>query len=171
MREGTKRNRKGLLLGALAGAAAAYFFDPQLGRTRRSRAGDKLGAVVRRTRRRLGRVGRRTGRRGYGAWMKATHRVETPKDLDDTTLTRKIESEVLRGADVPEGITVNVEDGVVVLRGEVESPERMSELARKVLAVPGVSGVENLLHLPDEPAPNKASALEASARAEQSGAR
>jgi hypothetical protein len=31
-----------------------------------------------------------------------------------------------------------------------------------------VVGVQNLLHLPGEPAPNKASALEASARAKES---
>jgi osmotically-inducible protein OsmY len=100
--------------------------------------------------------------------MKATHPTEQTKDLDDATLAHKVESEVLRGA--PEGITVNAEDGIVVLRGEVDSPERMSELARMVLRVPGVSGVENLLHLPGQPAPNKAKALEASTRAAESAA-
>jgi osmotically-inducible protein OsmY len=97
--------------------------------------------------------------------MKATHPVEQPKDMDDATLVDKVESEVLRGPNVPEGITVNAEDGIVVLRGEVDTPERMTELAQAVLRVPGVAGVENLLHLPGEPAPNKARALEASARA------
>jgi osmotically-inducible protein OsmY len=101
--------------------------------------------------------------------MRATHPTEQPKDLDDATLAHKVESEVLRTA--PEGITVNAEDGIVVLRGEVAAPERMSELARAVLRVPGVTGVENLLHLPGEPAPNKAPALEASTRAAESASR
>jgi osmotically-inducible protein OsmY len=101
--------------------------------------------------------------------MRATHPTEQPKDLDDATLARKVGSEVLRTA--PEGITVNAEDGIVVLRGEVSAPERMSELARAVLRVPGVTGVENLLHLPGEPAPNKAPALEASTRAAESASR
>jgi BON domain-containing protein len=164
--QGTKR--RVVLAAAGAGVAIAYFFDPQLGRTRRTRARDRLGATFRRTARRLGRWRRRAGAKGYGAWMKATHPTEQTKDLDDATLAHKVESEVLRAA--PEGITVNAEDGIVVLRGEVDSPERMSELARMVLRVPGVSGVENLLHLPGEPAPNKAKALEASNRAAESAA-
>jgi osmotically-inducible protein OsmY len=101
--------------------------------------------------------------------MKATHPVEQAIDLDDATLAHRIESEVLGTA--PEGITMNAEDGIVVLRGEVDSPERMSELAQAVLRVPGVTGVENLLHLPGEPAPNKAPALEASTRAAESASR
>jgi hypothetical protein len=149
-----------------AGMAVAYYFDPQLGRTRRTRARDRLGAMFRRVGRRLGRLSRRAEAKGYGAWMKATHPTERPKDLDDATLAHKVQSEVLRSA--PEGITVNAEDGIVVLRGEVESPERMAELARAILRIPGVSGVENLLHLPGEPAPNKARALEASTRATES---
>jgi BON domain-containing protein len=160
-----KRSKRWVIAAAAVGMGVAYFFDPQLGRTRRTRARDRLAATVRRAGRRAGGWGRSAGARGYGAWMKATHAVEQPKDLDDATLVAKVESEVLRRADVPEGISVNAEDGVVVLRGEVETPERMTELAEAVLRVPGVTGVENLLHLPGEPAPNKARALEASARA------
>lgn len=164
MRERTRRTRW-VIVAAVAGMAISYFFDPRLGRTRRTKSRDRLGAMVRRTGRRVGRWGRSTGAKGYGAWMKATHPVEQPKDMDDATLVDKVESEVLRGPNVPEGITVNAEDGIVVLRGEVDTPERMTELAQAVLRVPGVAGVENLLHLPGEPAPNKARALEASARA------
>ena len=165
MRERETRKRRRAWLIFAAGAAAAYFLDPQLGRTRRVQARDRMGAIARRGGRRLGRLGRRTGARAYGTWMKATHRHELPKDLDDVTLTHKIESEVLRGQAMPAGISVNAEDGMVILRGQVESSEQMEELTRKVLRVPGVSGVENLLHLPGQPAPNKARALEASARA------
>jgi osmotically-inducible protein OsmY len=168
MRDRARARRRTVLLAAGAGAAAAYFFDPQMGRTRRTKARDKLGAAARRASRRLGRLGRRTGASGYGAWMKATHHVQQPKDLDEAALTHKVESEVLRGPSVPEGISVNVEDGVVVLRGQVDSPERMTELTAAVLRVQGVTGVENLLHLPGEPAPNKAKALEASRAAELS---
>jgi hypothetical protein len=166
MSERKGRKRRGIMAAAAAGVAVAYFFDPQLGKTRRTRARDRVRASFRHGSRRLGRWGRRTGARGYGAWMKATHPTEQTKDLDDATLAHKIESEVLRTAS--ESITLNAEDGVVVLRGQVGSPERMSELAEAVLRVPGVIGVENLLHLPGEPAPNKAPALEASTRAAES---
>ena len=138
MRERTPKRRRKLLAAAGAGMAVAYFFDPQLGRTRRAKARDRVGAMVRRAGRRLGRWGRWARSSGYGRW--------------------------LRGTDGGR-ITVNAEDGVVILRGEVASAERMAALASAVLQVPGVVGVENLLHLPGEPAPNKARALEASARA------
>ena len=163
-----KQTRRGKVLAA-AGAAVAitYFFDPQMGRTRRAKARDRAGAMIRRGTRRLGRSGRLARGRGYGAWMSLTHPEGSPKDLDDTTLVHKVESEVL-GGQGGESITINAEDGVIVLRGEVESAERMTELARDVLQVPGVVGVESMLHLPGEPAPNKVSALDASARAAES---
>jgi hypothetical protein len=162
-----KRGRK--LLAALgAGMGIAYFFDPRLGRTRRAKARDQIKAAGRHGARRLGRWGRRMSAGTHGRWMQITHRSEAPKDFDDVTLAHKVESEVLRHD--AHGITVNAEDGVVILRGEVDSPERMAKLANAVLKVPGVVGVENLLHLPGEPAPNKAKALEASARASQANA-
>lgn len=165
MRE-DKRGRLRKALGtAGVGMAVAYFFDRQMGRARRAKARDRAVAATRKGRRRLSRLARSTRARAYGAWMKRTHPADQSKDLDDNTLARKLESEALTGTAVPEGIKVNVEDGVVVLRGEVDSPDRMSELAETVMEVPGVAGVENLLHLPGEPAPNKAAALEASARA------
>ena len=62
------------------GALIAYFFDPQMGKTRRSMARDRLGGMLRRTARRTGRWGRWAGAKGYGKWMKATHPVEQPND-------------------------------------------------------------------------------------------
>ncbi len=158
-----KRKRLALAAGAL-GAAAAYFFDPQMGRSRRAKARDQLMAMFRRTGRRVSRKGRWLGGKAYGLRMKATHPVEHAKDLDDATLAHKVESEVLGGSDYGR-ISVNAEDGIVVLRGEVDTAEQMNAIAETVMAVPGVTGVENLLHLPGEPAPNKAPAQEASERA------
>jgi osmotically-inducible protein OsmY len=68
----------------------------------------------------------------------------------------KVETELFRDPAVPKGaINVNVEHGVVVLRGEVNDESlkhRLEELAGKV---EGVDGVRNLLHLPAEPAPTR----------------
>jgi len=163
----SKRRKVSALAAGAAGVAAAYFFDPQMGRTRRAKARDRIAAMVRRAGRRLGRKGRWLEGKAYGLRMKATHPVEQPKDFDDATLAHKVESEVLRGTDKGR-ISVNAEDGIVVLRGEVDSPEQMNSLAEAVLRLPGVTGVENLLHLPGESAPNKAPAQEASARARRS---
>jgi osmotically-inducible protein OsmY len=75
---------------------------------------------------------------------------EEPKPWqNDATLKHKIESEVLRNYDGK--INVNVEYGVAVLRGELQQPEQIRGLEEDVARVPGVKGVENLLHLPKSP--------------------
>jgi hypothetical protein len=77
--------------------------------------------------------------------------------MDDVTLARKVETEIFRGADSPKGtVDVNVVDGVVWLRGQVERPERIKRLEAQVASIPEVRGVENLLHLPKTPAPTRA---------------
>jgi osmotically-inducible protein OsmY len=76
--------------------------------------------------------------------------------LNDPALAAKVESEVFRDKDIPKGnINVNVEEGVVYLRGEVPERAMMDELVARARQVDGVRGVENLLHLPDEAAPTK----------------
>jgi hypothetical protein len=69
------------------------------------------------------------------------------KDYDDVTLARKVESELFRPADVPKGaISVNVNDGVVELRGELPDQEQIDELGKVARKVNGVKDVRNLLH-------------------------
>jgi osmotically-inducible protein OsmY len=77
-----------------------------------------------------------------------------PRSYDDTTLARKVETEIFRDGDAPKGsVLVNVAEGTVSLRGEVESPDMIEALVDKARSVHGVRGVENLLHLPGTPAP------------------
>ena len=79
-----------------------------------------------------------------------------PKDLDDVSITRKVESEIFRSNEVEKGkISVNTADGVVWLRGEVKNPEQVKELEAQAAAIPEVKRVENLLHLPKTPAPTR----------------
>jgi osmotically-inducible protein OsmY len=134
---------------AVIGAALAYFFDPQQGARRRNMARDRFVAFFRRRGREAARAGRGVGAEAYGLKQKATHLREEPKTFDDQTLKAKVESEVFRPADAPKGtVNVNVENGVVYLRGEVERPEIVSELESRVRSVQGVERVENLLHTP-----------------------
>jgi osmotically-inducible protein OsmY len=73
--------------------------------------------------------------------------------LNDPALANKVESEVFRDTEIQKGnISVNVEYGVVYLRGEVPSQEAMEELVARTRKVEGVQGVENLTHLPSEAA-------------------
>jgi hypothetical protein len=141
-----------LLAGAL-GAAVAYFLDPDNGNRRRKMAIDRGAAFFRQRGRQAERAGRAVAAEAYGAKQKVTHRQEEPKEFDDVTLTRKVETEIFRGPDVPKGkINVNVEEGVVVLRGEADRPEMINELVDKAREVQGVRDVRNLLQTPGTPA-------------------
>jgi osmotically-inducible protein OsmY len=94
-----------------------------------------------------------------GAAVRATPgsgREDAGERLNDAGLAAKVESEIFRGEDVPKGdVSVNVEDGVVYLRGQVGSPEKIRQLEEAAGQVEGVRGVQNLLHGPGEPAPTK----------------
>ena len=73
--------------------------------------------------------------------------------LNDPALARKVESEVFRDDTLPKGsISVNAEYGVIYFRGEVPSQDLMEELTKRARGVDGVRAVENLTHLPGEPA-------------------
>ena len=76
--------------------------------------------------------------------------------LNDPALAAKVESEIFRDDAFEKGkISVNAEYGVIYLRGEVPDRGSIEELATRARAVDGVRAVENLTHLPDEPAPTK----------------
>jgi osmotically-inducible protein OsmY len=97
----------------------------------------------------------------YGGQLKGAAGKVTPgagpepveERLNDPALARKVESEVFRDDALPKGsISVNAEYGVIYFRGEVPSREVMDELTTRARAVDGVRAVENLTHLPGEPA-------------------
>lgn len=141
-------------LGGVVGALLAYFFDPQNGKGRRAMTRDRTAGFVRSTGRQATRTGRGVAAEAYGLSQKAQHLHEQPKDFDDATLADKIRSQVLRDPALPKGqINVNVQGGVVQLRGEVSKPELIEELVDQTRKVQGVRDVENLLHLPGTKAP------------------
>src|SRR5919202_311223 len=141
-------------LGGVLGALLAYFFDPQNGTRRRHLLVDRAGVTLRTGKRQAEQAGRAVAAEAYGVSQKVQHREEEPKDFDDATLKDKVQTELFRAADVPKGdINVNVQNGVVQLRGEVERPELIDELVEQARKVQGVRDVENLLHTPGTEAP------------------
>jgi osmotically-inducible protein OsmY len=146
---------KKLGIGAALGALLSFFLDPQGGRRRRHQVWFRTAGLVRHGVRRARHAARGVAAEAYGVRQKAMHLHEEPKGQpNDATLAAKVESEVLRDADMPKGrINVNAENGIVVLRGQVESPELIDELVARTRKVHGVQGVENLLHLPGTEAP------------------
>jgi hypothetical protein len=137
-----------LLIGTLVGILVGRLFDPISGRRRRAALRDRTAALFRRGGRRAGRFGRYVASYARGMTRRATHAHEGAKELDDATLADKIRTEIFRPADVPKGqINVNVQEGLVQLRGEVPH-ELVHDLEAQVRRIEGVREVENLLHPP-----------------------
>ena len=90
-----------------------------------------------------------------GLWQRLTHlREQSKPQPNDATLAAKVQSEVLGVAALPAGhVNVNAENGIVILRGQVESQGLIEELVAKARKVQGVQGVESLLHLPGAETP------------------
>jgi osmotically-inducible protein OsmY len=138
-------------LGTALGALIAYFFDSQSGTRRRHVAYDRTTAFFRS---RSGRAARAVTSQAYGVSQKAQHLREESKEFDDATLANKVRSEALRGDEIPAGeVSVNVQHGVVQLRGEVQRPDLINALVERTRKVQGVLEVENLLHTPGTEAP------------------
>ena len=86
-------------------------------------------------------------RKAAGKVKGAASSVTGSKDYDDVTLARKVESELFRPADAPKGrVSVNVNDGVVELRGELPDQKQIDELGDNAKKIDGVKDVRNLLH-------------------------
>jgi gas vesicle protein len=144
----------GGLLAATLGALAAFLFDPERGRARRARLGGESAAVLRRGWRGAERQGRILTSLAAGKVSALRAAAERPGEpANDATLKDRVESELLGDPGVPKGgINVNAEQGIVVLRGEVPDERTRADLEKRAGHVRGVWYVENLLHLPGEPA-------------------
>lgn len=143
-----------LAIGAVLGALVAFFLDPRSGARRRHMTRDRVLATFRRGGRKTARAGRAVAAEASGLAQKAQHLREEPQDYDDVTLAQKVRSEAFRDPELPKGqIDVNAQNGVIQLRGELPNEEMIEDLVSRVRDVHGVRDVENLLHLPGQPAP------------------
>jgi osmotically-inducible protein OsmY len=134
-----------LLIGAAIGGAAIWFLDPDRGGGRRTQA---LGIAQKGKQRVTEKVGSDT--------PDVQDRAPAGERLNDPGLQAKVESEIFRADDAPKDkVSVNVEDGVVYLRGELDDPAAAESLREAASRVDGVTGVKSLLHASGEPAPAK----------------
>jgi osmotically-inducible protein OsmY len=142
--------------GAASGAAAVYFLDPDSGNRRRAVTRDKATSTATKAAGQAAGQAKAAAQRAKGAVHDATPSVaEKAKatQLNDADLARKVETEIFRPADAPKGqVDVNVENGVVFLRGELGTTEEIDTLVEAANKVTGVKGVESLLHLPGQAA-------------------
>jgi hypothetical protein len=157
---------KPLFWGA-AGAAVAYLWDPDRGRGRRAQLQDQAAARARRVRERIDTKATYARTTAEGKIEGLRQSESAPPD--DATLADKVRSEVLGSAEFQgHKVLVDACDGVVTLRGELPEPKLGKTLEKKVAGVTGVREVRNLLHEPDQPAPNKEEALNTSSEARAS---
>jgi osmotically-inducible protein OsmY len=124
-----------LLLGAGAAAAAAkYLSDSSRRKQLKHAAGKAKGAVATAT-----------------PSVPGAHRLD---DADDVTLARKVETEIFRDAAAPKSdVSIDVQAGVVYLRGVVDDDAWIQRFGDEAKKVDGIKGVKNLLHRPGTPAP------------------
>jgi hypothetical protein len=140
-----------LVAGGVGALAEYFFFDRQHGARRRHMVRDRTRAVLRRRSRDAVRRARYLEGVAEGVAYKAAHAVpgvgghkEPP---DDVSLAQKVESIAFRKAGVPKGeVSVNADNAVVYLRGQLESDREIEKLVRAIHAIAGVNGVKNLLH-------------------------
>jgi osmotically-inducible protein OsmY len=144
------------------GALAAYLFDPDRGRGRRSKLRDQLAGLIRRGGRRLSRGTRYAAATTSGRLRGLRHAfggdgsAETPTDA---VLAHRVETELFRDPSIPKGrMNVNAEEGTVVLRGTVDSSDQLRAIEARVASIGGVTEVRNLLHLEGTAAPHEPAA-------------
>lgn len=134
-------------IGAAAGAAAVYLFDPERGRTRRAKLADQVGAAMRKA----GREMRAQARYQQGVAKGILHDVADPfrpeTQVDDVTLLQKIRSEAVGHWNGPkQDLEIDVRDGMVTLRGHALQGDA-EELIDLVESVDGVRGITDQLNV------------------------
>lgn len=158
------------MVSGLMSGMLVYFMDPERGRRRRNMTRDRFMSRARRFGRGMNAVFRGAAAETVGVSHRIVHLVPKPTEMtDDETLRQRVESQLFRDRHVPKGdLNINAEHGMIILRGELESPIEIQQLEERVRHMPGVRGVQNLLHPRGTPAPNKQRSWAASQASTQS---
>jgi gas vesicle protein len=136
-----------LVVGAAAGAAAAYLADPDRGRARRSQLSDQLAATARDV------GGDLAGQAEHAADVAKGAAIESAKDAlpedvpeDPKLLEQRIRSHVLGGRDDVQEVILRVDaPGKVALKGTVPTSASERALVAEVADVEGVIDVTSEL--------------------------
>ena len=131
------------------GVGTAYFFDPRLGRRRRSVARDRGAKTMRQLTRTMSKKARFSAGKARGYYARSRHVVARPEtEIADAIVEQRIRSDALRDVGVStRDVEIGVEDGVVTLTGEIVGHKRASDLVARIGKVPGVENVAAMLHV------------------------
>jgi uncharacterized membrane protein len=127
-------------LGAAAGAAVEYLFDPDRGRSRRAKVRDKLASGTHRSRDGFESLTHDMAARTGGAVAAARYRL-AGRDADDQVLHGRVREKLGRHISHARAVHVEVSDGVATLTGDVLAGED-GPARRAVKRVPGIKEVD-----------------------------
>jgi len=136
-----------LFSGAVVGAGAMYFFDPQLGRRRRTLLEDQFRRFGRQASEGLDAAIRDLSNRAQGT-VAEVQNMFSPHDISDDVLCERIRSLAGRYVTNASALTVDVADGCVCLSGPVLADEA-GPLVHAVRCARGVRSVHNQLDVHD----------------------
>lgn len=136
-----------IAFGVAAGAAAAYFADPDRGRARRAQLSDQAAARSRDVAEQLSTQATMAVNEAKGAVVETVkdQLPETP-ETDPRLLEQRIKSEVFGHRDDVQDVVLRVDaPGAVALKGTVPSPLTETELLASVAEIDGVIDVTSEL--------------------------
>ena len=147
-------NKRTALVGVGVGAALMYFLDPDRGRRRRALVRDKVEAAGNKAQDYAEQMGRDLGNRAYGMFAE-TKSILRGEGVTDNVLVDRVRAKLGRYPTQLGAVGVEVNDGIVTLRGPILASE-LETILGATKYVRGVKGVDNQLTVSDEAA-NEAS--------------
>lgn len=142
------RRIRHLVAGATLGSLLTYLFDPERGRSRRTQLTQRSAGMVRRIRRQAQRQLTSATSQAAGLKERVAHLEVEDRNPTEEKLKDRVQSELFRAPDIPKGdININVENGVVMLRGHVDSDAMRERLEVQARRIQGVERVENLIRV------------------------
>jgi osmotically-inducible protein OsmY len=141
--------RMSFLAGAAFGAGMMYFFDPDRGNRRRALVRDQIVSMRHDAEDTATGMAKDKRNRAMGLLAETAARLRE-KEVPDYVLTERVRSEMGRATSHPRAIDVQVDEGMVKLRGTILKAE-VDRLISTVTAVRGVKGVESYLEEHDTP--------------------
>lgn len=129
------------------GAAIAYLFDPDRGRTRRAKLADQAAARARdATEAAKARAEYQKGV-AKGFIHEATETLRPERGYDDDTLLQKVRSEALGYWPDSQSVEVDISNGMVRISGSVEKEADRERLIELIRDVEGVAMIDDRLRV------------------------
>lgn len=145
IRERTMKKTLLVIGSAAAGAALAYLFDPDRGRSRRAQLSDQAKSQLRDASETVRAQADYQAGVAKGAFHEAASSVEPEREFGDDTLLQKVRSEALGHFSSEASVEVSATEGIVKVSGSVPSAEAREQLLEMIRDVEGVDRVEDHL--------------------------